>query len=186
MTATPRGAPGPEDRVRHIQSLMARLEWVSGRTARELAAQWGLAVGTVENDAADASRRMRRVGDPVPGAIEFLIDNLRAGILGAVAEGDWKALPGLLEVARKVLGVPTPDAAASINVLVERRATEVAGEGDAMIADALLSEFAAECAVAGIGGDLVARVRSGLGRRLAGPVLVETVGAAVGDGEGER
>ncbi len=57
-TSHARVAPSIEDRLAHIVGMMERLEWQRGKSAPMLAEQWGLAVGTVENDSAEASRRV--------------------------------------------------------------------------------------------------------------------------------
>ncbi len=51
-----------DERVEHIVGMMERLEWVRGKSAPELAAQWGFAVSTIEGHAAEAHRRV--IQDP--------------------------------------------------------------------------------------------------------------------------
>ncbi len=53
-----RATPAVEDRIAHITGMMERLEWQRGKSARKLAEQWGLALPTVEGNAAEASRRV--------------------------------------------------------------------------------------------------------------------------------
>ncbi len=60
----PPGAPAKEDRVRHIIGLMSRLQWEDGVTGPLLAAEWELHPGTLEHDAAEASRYIKRLVDP--------------------------------------------------------------------------------------------------------------------------
>ena len=47
------------ERVDHIEALMLAGEWVRGKTGPGLAKEWGVHPGTVEHDAAEASRRIR-------------------------------------------------------------------------------------------------------------------------------
>lgn len=122
MPVTPPGAPGPRERVAIIRDLMIRLEWVKGETGPALAREWGLEVNTVEVSAAEASRSLTPAGEPVEGGRDYLITRLREAINAASCEADWKALAPLLEVARKVLGVASPDASGlTVNVLVDAR-----------------------------------------------------------------
>jgi len=55
--AAPRPPKG--DRIRMIVGLMAAGRWVTGVTGGNLASLWGLHPGTVEKDAAEASRIVR-------------------------------------------------------------------------------------------------------------------------------
>jgi hypothetical protein len=47
-----------EQRVGHIMALMENLTFQRGNTCRALAREWGLALSTVEGNAAEASRRV--------------------------------------------------------------------------------------------------------------------------------
>ncbi|MFA5569616.1 MAG: hypothetical protein WC972_13320 [Trueperaceae bacterium] len=57
MSPAPR--PPKADRIRTIVGLMAAGRWVTGVTGPNLASVWGLHVGTLEKDAAEASRIVR-------------------------------------------------------------------------------------------------------------------------------
>ena len=52
------------ERLLLVAELMARGEWVTGETAKRLAAEWGLAVSTVENYSAEASRLVKLLERP--------------------------------------------------------------------------------------------------------------------------
>jgi hypothetical protein len=58
-----RPALGKEERIAHCFELMTAGLWVTGATAVRLAAEWGLAVSTVEHDSAEASRRVHAALD---------------------------------------------------------------------------------------------------------------------------
>lgn len=51
--------PSVIDRVNHIADLMAKGQYRTRITVRELAKQWGLGEGAVENNALEASRLLR-------------------------------------------------------------------------------------------------------------------------------
>jgi hypothetical protein len=119
--------PPPLAREAHIRELMIALRYQPGRTPSELAERWGLAVGTVVNDACRASATLSQPTDDIPGARERMLVTA-GGILDAidqaVRDGDWSAMRSLvpaLEVVRKVLGLASPDAGTSVNVLVDQR-----------------------------------------------------------------
>ncbi len=141
--ARARQAPPPLEREAYIRDLMVRLQYQRGRTPAELAGRWGLSVDTVVNDASRASATLALPEDDIPGAQERMLFTVR-GLLDAFDEairaGDWGAIRALgpnLEVARKVLKLKTPDAAASVNVQIANLFDETGRLNDAGRAAAL-------------------------------------------------
>lgn len=63
MSAAMPLAPPVEQRVRFIRELMARGKYERGVTSKQLAAEWSLAVDTVEGHAAEASRQAKALVD---------------------------------------------------------------------------------------------------------------------------
>jgi hypothetical protein len=61
--AAPAAPRDREGRVRHCMGLMASNQWETGVTGPELAAEWGLHPGTLDHYAAEASRRVKAVGE---------------------------------------------------------------------------------------------------------------------------
>lgn len=105
-----RAAPsGPDEtaaRVDHIVGLMRRLEWERGHTAGVLAAEWGLAVSTVENYAAEAWRRVSAgVKDP-----EALRDDVSVFLRARLAKADSDKSVGILsDVLTRIQGARAPE-----------------------------------------------------------------------------
>jgi len=114
------GAPAPESRARapqatpdltaervdHIADLMRRLAWERGHTATLLAAEWGLAVSTVENYAAEAWRRVAAgVKDP-----EVLRDDVSVFLRARLAKADSDKSVGILsDVLTRIQGARAPE-----------------------------------------------------------------------------
>jgi hypothetical protein len=146
---------------------MTRLEWVKGETCEALAAEWGLTPGTVANDASEASRSLTPAGEPVEGGRDYLIGKLRDAINSASCEADWKAMAPLLEVARKVLGVASPDASGmTVNLYVDQRG---------QIRPELRAVLVAACEVAASSGLDPRAYLEALGSRLSATVPIDAV-----------
>jgi hypothetical protein len=181
MPVTPPGCPPPRERIAHIRGLMTRLEWVKGETCDALAAEWGLTPGTVANDASEASRSLTPAGEPVEGGRDYLIGKLRDAINSASCEADWKAMAPLLEVARKVLGVASPDASGvTVNLYVDQRGQMMPGPRSVVLA---------ACETAAAMGLEPRAYLAALGARLAPTVPLEAVTslpAPVGLSAGDR
>lgn len=98
-----------EARILHIEGLMRSLKYRTGKTARELAATWGLSLGTVEEDTAEASRRVRasvmadreHIGASVGAALEIALQS-------AVSERQWRVVAQLADTWAKIAGVVAP------------------------------------------------------------------------------
>jgi len=81
--------------------MMERFEWVRGKSARLLAAEWGLAVATVEGNAAEASRTVTGDADEARrditvGARKLLrqaVDQERPGDFAKIADV-WAMVSG--------------------------------------------------------------------------------------------
>lgn len=98
-------APTVEDRVDLIAGMMERLEWERGKSARVLAAQWGLAVPTVEGNAAEASRRV--TGDRDEAARDITAGARRL-FRQAVNDGNAKDAKAIGELWASVSGANAP------------------------------------------------------------------------------
>lgn len=87
-----------------IADLMARSEWVTGRTGRKLGDLWGFSRETMEKDAAEASRLFRL--DPVQAAERksVWLAKIEAAIHAALAAERYEAVRGLLELLGKGQG----------------------------------------------------------------------------------
>lgn len=85
--------------------MMERLEWVTGKSAPQLAEQWGLAVNTVEQSAAEASRQIvgskdDAVRDITAGARQLMQRMLQAN--------DAKAFTAVANLLADVAGAKAP------------------------------------------------------------------------------
>lgn len=114
-----RAADGPrdirrlskEERVEHVIGLMVSGLWVTGKTAPELAKEWGFAPNTVEHDAAEASRRIRDLIDPQERAemkARYLA-KLEGVLSASISAGRFEAAKGILELEGKALGHFEPE-----------------------------------------------------------------------------
>lgn len=115
-----------EARVTYLIRLMSSLRFVKGSTAEELAALWGLGVGTLTADAAEASRRLTAMIDPVE-ARKAIAGALAEGAQRALDEGDVRALSSAARVWAEVAGVIGPGVQVTINhPLVQPVALQIA------------------------------------------------------------
>lgn len=107
----PPGCPSKEARVKICIDLMVENRWETGVTGGELAAEWGLHPGTVEHDAAEASRYVRRLVDPevirtrlsvvLGQALDHGLRMVEPHADGEeVVLGDVRALSGLASIAK--------------------------------------------------------------------------------------
>jgi hypothetical protein len=93
-----------DERVEHIADLMRSLQWERGKTSKKLADEWEVAVSTVENYSAEASRRVRaEVQDPGETGRDISI-GLRKLFVDAVNNADGKTAARLAEVWATVSG----------------------------------------------------------------------------------
>jgi len=111
-----RACPPVAQRVNIIAELMERLEWERGKTAVRLAAEWGVAVNTVEQSAAEASRRV--IGDK-DEAIRDITAGARALYRKAVQAGDAKAAKAIGDLWADIAGAKAPTKQETGVVLVD-------------------------------------------------------------------
>jgi hypothetical protein len=116
----PPGCPTKEQRVNIIIGLMARLEWVTGETGPQLAEKWGIHHGTLEHDANEASRAVKRQVDPgavqavvlaaLHEGLELALNHARPQVVGdVVLPGDPRALNPLANIAKAMnIFAPAP------------------------------------------------------------------------------
>lgn len=96
-----RAIPTVEERIDHIVGMMERFEWVRGKSAPALAAEWGLATNTVEHAAAEASRRCTGDADEARRDISM---GARRLLRDAVKNGDAQAFKQVADVWAQVSG----------------------------------------------------------------------------------
>lgn len=94
-----------EERIDFIAGMMERLEWVRGKSAKQLAAQWGLAKDTVEGHAAEASRRI--VGDK-DEAIRDITAGARQLMRRMLDASDAKGFTSVANLLADVAGAKAP------------------------------------------------------------------------------
>ena len=85
-----------EDRVEFISDLMEDMVWHRGKSAKILAKRWGLAKGTVENHAAEASRRVTADADTVRRTITAQGTKLMADAYRSGKAKDWSLVSKLM------------------------------------------------------------------------------------------
>ncbi len=99
-----------EERVLHCMALMASGRWVRGETAPELAAEWGVHLGTLEHISGEASRRVKSHtdGEMVQARLAVALDEGIGLSLKWARTGDSRALGALAQLVRsfKELAVP--------------------------------------------------------------------------------
>ncbi len=94
-----------EERIARIVDLMERFEWVRGRTAGVLAAEWGLSQSTVENYSAEAHRRI--VGDK-DEAIRDITAGARKLFRQMVDMGDARSAKAIGDLWADIAGAKAP------------------------------------------------------------------------------
>lgn len=113
-----RGADSPAKRVQFCYDLMARNEWRSGRTDRELAEAWGVARATVWGYSSQASRLVKmQLGDG---------DEMRERLAALMMTVSQAAVERTEEVATalgEVITVRKPDMRTALSALAEIRDT---------------------------------------------------------------
>jgi hypothetical protein len=137
-----RVTPSVEERINHITGMMERLEWQRGKSARVLAEQWGLKVGTVENDSAEASRRVTADADEVRRDITL---GGRKLLQKALADDDAKSFATVGKLLADVSGANAP---------VKQEIAAAVGEISPEVAARLVREaFGTHGAMPAEGGD---------------------------------
>lgn len=120
----PKPSADRESRVRACMELMAAGRWESGVTPQELAAEWGMAEGSLAHIAGEASRRVKAVGeqDFVRTRISAALDeglgialSMARGVNanGVTIPGDPRALGGLASIAKAYRELASPAATAT-------------------------------------------------------------------------
>lgn len=91
-----------EGRVRYVMELMVKRIWETGVTGPELARTWRVHPGTIEKYSAEASRRVRAVGDR-----EFVQSRLHAALDAALdaARGRARDTAEVAKAYAAVLGI---------------------------------------------------------------------------------
>ena len=102
MTAA--GATTVEERVEWISDLMARGLWVTRATAKQLAAEWGVAKTTVEHYAAEASRRVRADRGTLDQVRDGQLSRLEMIVLQSIAKKEFRTAVAPIEAAAKISG----------------------------------------------------------------------------------
>ena len=95
-------------RVAHIADMMSEFRWITRKSARDLSAEWHVAISTVEGYATEASRAvLTSLGDPeqIRARVFAGMDRLTTV---AAAKGEFRtAMHGLSEIAR-LAGLDAP------------------------------------------------------------------------------
>lgn len=90
-----------EARVEFIEDLMNELIWVRGKSAKWLAKVWGIGLGAVQTNSAEASRRV--IGE-VSEAKREITTGARKLMLDAVTAGDPQGFAQVARVWADVIG----------------------------------------------------------------------------------
>lgn len=97
------------ERIDLIEGLMRRAAWQRGRSNRQLAAQWGVSVGTVDDYAAEAGRRVRaEVLDP-DTVSETVSAALSTIVREALAEKDRRSVIQAADTWTRIVGARAPE-----------------------------------------------------------------------------
>lgn len=101
-----------DERVAHIKGLMARGEWFTRASALALSEEWGCALSTIKNYAAEASRALRQATDDEEIAEIKAATITRLERLSAHAEerGELRTAVRAEETKAKVAGLIAGDA----------------------------------------------------------------------------
>lgn len=94
-----------ERRISQIEQMMRALTWDRGRSNRELAARWNVAVATVNDYAAEAGRRVRaevRNVDAVTDTVCVRLDRI-------VRTGEDREATKAADVWTKIVGARAPE-----------------------------------------------------------------------------
>lgn len=121
-------------RVERIIDMMQRLDWVKGVSGPMLASEWGLAVGTVEDLAAEASRIVRREAQRAEDRGETQL-GIGANMRALHNEMTERALAETDSVkAAKLATAAAISAREATSILGERAPTRVEVKGSAFVA----------------------------------------------------
>ncbi len=94
-----------EGRIAHIETMMHDLTFVTGKTVKQLAAQWGLAKPTVAHYAAEASRRVRAsVIDDKDHINATIGQALDTALRSAMKNQEWRVVAQLAATWAQVSG----------------------------------------------------------------------------------
>jgi hypothetical protein len=93
-----------EERVEHIADLMSRGLWITRTTAKQLAAEWGVAKTTVEHYAAEASRRVRADRGTLDQVRDGQLARLEMIVMQAISKKEFRTAVAAIEAAAKISG----------------------------------------------------------------------------------
>ena len=102
-------APPKAERVNLIFDMMIGCKWETGRSSKKLADQWGMSKGSVENEAAEASRRVRSVVMDVDLVTAKIGSALTAALDQACRTKNLHAVAKLADIWAKVSGAGAPE-----------------------------------------------------------------------------
>jgi len=102
MTTT--GSMTVEEKVEHIADLMARGMYITRTTAKQLAAEWGVAKTTVEHYAAEASRRVRADRGTLDQVRDGQLAKLEMIVMQAISKKEFRTAVAAIEAAAKISG----------------------------------------------------------------------------------
>lgn len=102
-------APPVAERLEHIAEVMRAGKWARGVSAPPLAEQWGLALGTVENIAAEAWRRVCAEANDAPTMRPTIAGTLAVSMAQAAEEREYRAVAALGDTLSRVIGARAPE-----------------------------------------------------------------------------
>ena len=107
-------------RVDFIASRMRRGEWERGKTARELAAEWGISVSRVEDLSAEAWRRVCAEATDADRAKPTISGTLQIALAEAFHGGQYRAVAQLADVYSRIVGARAPEVRAEVPLTEEQ------------------------------------------------------------------
>ncbi len=110
------GSPPVDERIRIICEMMRSLTWERGKSAKVLAAQWGVDEKTVEGNSATASRMVKaEVMDP--DAVRVDVGSALSRVLrSALAEDDRRSVIQAASTWATIAGANAPTRTENVNV----------------------------------------------------------------------
>jgi hypothetical protein len=124
--AKPGNAPERDERIAHMADLMATGRWVTGKTVRDLALQWGISLHELQRNAAEASRSLRMPAEERAALRDRLQATLDHAISLAAEQGTPKVIIDGARAVAELQGLmtqrvditsretPTPERAAAL------------------------------------------------------------------------
>lgn len=96
-------------RINALADFMRTGQWIRGKSSAVFAEQWGLTVGTVENDAAEAWRRVCHEANDAGKMRPTIAGTLAVSLAQAAEEREYKAVAALGDTLSKVVGARAPE-----------------------------------------------------------------------------